>query len=572
MDQSETFAAVGLALAAGLFVTGHWIVPGLWTWLFAGGVAAGFGVFLWILYTRVDGRRVEINRTVFFVSAGAILSFVLVGVVLPPDTAAELTEVTQRFIASRLGWFYSLCMTFFVGFVAWLLLSRYGDIRLGKPGETPDYPYLSWFSMLFSAGIGIGLLFFGVAEPLYHFMSPPPAAGYEPETIRAAHEAVAITFFHWGLNGWALYVIVGLSLAYFGYRRDLPLTFRSTLYPMLGDRIYGPIGDLIEVVAVFGTMFGVATSLGLGVMHVNTGLEMFGWVESNATNQVVLIGLITFGATVSVVSGLDRGIRRLSEVNFGLGIVLLSVIFVLGPGLFLLRAYVQDLGFYLQNMPEMTLRTGAYAETAEGLRANVDWQKDWTVFYWGWWIAWCPFVGMFIARISRGRTIREFVIGVLGVPVLFITFWMSTFGNTAIYMEKYDAGIAKGVSLGEAPFFERFYVLLESLPMSTVTMAIATVSGVIYFVTSSDSASLVIDILTSDNDPNPPVWQRVFWAITEGAVAAVLVASGGEEARKSLQALQTGSIAAAIPFSVVAVCICYCIVVALRREAAGEEP
>jgi len=318
-------------------------------------------------------------------------------------------------------------------------------------------------------------------------------------------------------------------------------------------------------------MFGVATSLGLGVMHVNTGLEMFGWVESNATNQVILIALITLGATISVVSGLDRGIRRLSEVNFGLGLVLLVIIFAVGPGLFLLRAYVQDLGFYVQNLPEMTLRTGAYAETAEGLGANIDWQKNWTVFYWGWWIAWCPFVGMFIARISRGRTIREFVVGVLGVPVLFITFWMSTFGNTAIYMEKYDVGIGEGVALGDAPFFERFYVLLEALPMPTLTMGIATVSGVIYFITSSDSASLIIDILTSDSDPNPPVWQRVFWAVSEGAVAAVLVATGGEEARKSLQALQTGSIAAAIPFSVVVIAICYCLVQALRQEPLDEK-
>ncbi|MFB6375009.1 MAG: BCCT family transporter, partial [Bradymonadaceae bacterium] len=228
--------------------------------------------------------------------------------------------------------------------------------------------------------------------------------GADPASVEAAHRAIAITFFHWGIHGWALYVIIGLSLAYFGYRRDLPLTFRSTLYPILGDKIYGLPGDLIEVLAVFGTMFGVATSLGLGIIHVNTGLEMFGWMESSTTNQLILIAVITAAATVSVVSGLDRGIRRLSEINFALGVVLLATVFVLGPGMFLIRAYIQDLGYYLQHLPAMSLYTGAYAETAQGLSDKIAWQKGWTVFYWGWWISWCPFVGMFIARISRGRT------------------------------------------------------------------------------------------------------------------------------------------------------------------------
>lgn len=558
----------GVAIVLALFGVGTWGMAAYSGWFYTAGVVGAFAMLLEYVYAEVDDSRVQINKTVFFLSAGLILSVVAVGVVLSPSAAERVTGAVQGFIATRLGWFYALCMTFFSGFVLWLLFSRYGDIRLGKPGEEPEYHYLSWISMLFSAGIGIGLLFFGVAEPLEHFVNPPPSSGIEPESVEAAHNAIATTFFHWGLHGWSLYVIVGLSLAYFGYRRDLPLTFRSTLYPILGDRIHGPMGDIIEVVAVFGTMFGVATSLGLGVMHVNEGLETFDWMSSGATNQVILIALITFGATLSVVSGLDRGIRRLSEINFALGVVLLATIFILGPGLFLVRAYIQDLGYYFQNLPAMSLTTGAYAETSSGIAENLNWQRDWTVFYWGWWIAWCPFVGMFIARISRGRTIREFIIGVLAVPFFFITFWMSTFGNTAIYLQKYDVGIAQGVQPGEALFFERFYALLEALPFAKVTMGIATISGIIYFITSSDSASLIIDILTSDNEPDPPTWQRVFWAIVEGAVAAVLIVAGGEQAEKSLRALQTGSIAAAVPFSVVALGICYCIVRGLRSDEA----
>jgi choline/glycine/proline betaine transport protein len=511
----------------------------------------------------------RINKAVFFSSAGLILLFVAFGSLFP-ETAGEWTGATQTWISTNIGWFYSLCMTFFVGFVVWVLFSRHADIRLGRPGEEPKYNYLTWISMLFSAGIGIGLLYFGVAEPLYHFTHPPQGIGAEPGSTGALHRSMAVTFFHWGFHGWALYVIVGLSLAYFGYRRDLPLTFRSTLYPILGDDIHGPIGDLIEVLAVFGTMFGVATSLGLGIIHVNTGLAMFGWMESSVFNQVLLIGLITVAATISVVSGLDRGIRRLSEINFALGAVLLGTVFMLGPGLYLLRAFIQDFGYYLQHFTEMSFYTGAHAETAKGLEDELAWQKGWTVFYWGWWISWSPFVGMFIARISRGRTIREFILGVMFVPVMFITFWMSTFGNTAIYLQKYDSGVAQGVDLvervtvdGTFEFFRAFYVTLEALPWSTATMAIATVSGIIYFITSSDSASLIIDILTSDNDPNPPVAQRVFWAVTEGAVAAVLIVTGGKDA---LNALQTASITAAVPFSLVTLAICYCLVQGLADD------
>ncbi len=497
----------------------------------------------------------KIDTNVFVTSATVILLFVGFGAFYEPTWGAM--EAVQTGIVTYFGWFYTLVMAGLLGFVLWLLVSDYGDITLGPDDGEPKYPYASWFSMLFSAGIGIGLLFFGVAEPLDHYQNPPDGASYSVpgETVEAARQAVALTFFHWGLHGWALYVVVGLSLAFFGHRRGLPLTFRSTLYPILGDDIHGPIGDVMEILAVFGTLFGVATSLGLGVLHVNAGLDHIGWLQQSTSNQLLLIGGITLAATISVVSGLDRGIRRLSELNFALGIGLLAFVFLAGPTLFLIRALIESFGYYTQHLVSLTFTTGAFAE-------DMAWQKTWTLFYWGWWIAWCPFVGMFIAQISRGRTIREFILGVLFVPSLFIFLWMGIFGNTGIYFQHFG-----DATLLEHPFFVVFYETLGQLPWTTATTTIATISGVIYFVTSSDSASLIIDLLTSKAAADPPVWQRVFWAVTEGAVAGTLLYVGGKEA---LQALRAASLTAALPFSVALLAISYCLVVGLRREKREE--
>lgn len=496
----------------------------------------------------------RVNRNVFVTSAALILLFVLAGALFtgPMNTA---TETVQAFIVTNLGWVYTLSMAFFLGFVIWMVFSGYGEIRLGKPGESPKYSYLTWFSMLFSAGIGIGLLFFGVAEPLYHFANPRFA---EAGTAAAARDAVSVTFFHWGLHGWALYVIVGMSLGYYSYRHDLPLTFRSTLYPLLGDDIDGVIGDLVEVLAVWGTLFGVATSLGLGVLHVNAGLEKISWMP--VVDPILLIAGITAAATISVVTGLDRGIRRLSEVNFGIGIILLLFVLVFGPTLFLIRAFVENLGHYLARLPNLTFVTGAFAE-------NMEWQQNWTLFYWGWWIAWCPFVGMFIARISRGRTIREFIVGVMGVPCLFIFLWMGIFGNLGIYLQMEGQAQLIPVLEQQDGFFQLFYLALEELPFAGFSIMLATVSGIIYFITSSDSASLIIDMLTSGGDPDPPTSQRIFWAVIEGTVAATLLYTGGKDA---LQALRAASLTAALPFCFVLLVICYGLLTALRRERRGD--
>ncbi|MFP4036400.1 MAG: BCCT family transporter [Desulfobacteraceae bacterium] len=503
----------------------------------------------------------KVNPYVFFISAVIIICFLFLGAVLT-EPVNHFFELLQDGIALNFGWFYILGVGFFLFFVVWLFVTPYGRIRLGKDHNRPEFSNLSWFAMLFSAGMGIGLLFYSVAEPVLHFAEPPVGTG---GTEAAARQALVITFFHWGLHAWAVYIVVGLSLAFFAYRYDLPLSIRSTLYPILGERIYGGAGNTVEILAVFGTLFGVATSLGLGVKQVNAGLDYLGFVSQSQTNQLLLIAVITAAATFSVVSGLDKGIRRLSTMNLFFGMVLLLFVLAAGPTVFLLGSLVQGIGRYLQELPGMTFQTNAY----EGM----EWKKQWTLFYWGWWISWSPFVGMFIARVSRGRTIRQFIGGVLLVPTLLTFLWMTVFGNTAIHMELFGSGgIAAAVSENMPT---ALFALLENLPFSGVTVVLATVVVATFFITSSDSGSLVIDILTSGGNPHPPVWQRIFWALTEGAVAAVLLVAGG------LMALQTAVITTALPFCVIMLLICYSLARGLRavpyrsyarQGAPAEEP
>jgi choline/glycine/proline betaine transport protein len=365
---------------------------------------------------------------------------------------------------------------------------------------------------------------------------------------------MVLTFFHWGLHAWAIYVIVGLALAYFAFRRGLPLTLRSALHPLIGERIHGPVGHAVDIFAVFGTMFGVATSLGLGVMQVNAGANyLFGW-PATISVQLALIAAITGLATLSVVLGLDRGIRRLSELNVVLAILLLGFVLIAGPTLFLLRAFVQNIGAYLSDIVPLTFRLYAYEPN--------PWLGEWTLFYWSWWIAWSPFVGMFIARISRGRTIRQFVSGVLLVPVLFTFLWMTVFGNTAIWQQTIGAVPLIDIVRDNLPV--ALFASLEGLPLATLTSAVATLLVVTFFVTSADSGALVIDIITSGSTTGSPVWQRIFWAVAAGTIAAVLLVSGG------LNALQTAAIASALPFAVFMIFICYGVLRALQLEGTSR--
>ena len=492
---------------------------------------------------------IQVNPPVFFVSAALILLFAAASALFPRRVGAAFSTV-QAAIVRDFGWFYILAVAAFLIFVIFLMMSRYGDVKLGPDDSEPEYSYLSWFAMLFSAGMGIGLLFFGVAEPIQHYAMPPVGDG---RTVESARESMVLTFFHWGLHAWAIYIVVGLALAYFAFRRGLPLTLRSSLFPLIGNKIHGPIGHAIDIFAVLGTMFGVATSLGFGVLQVNAGFGHLFGLPVTPQVQIILIVIITGMATLSAGTGLNKGVKRLSELNIILAIALLLFVLAVGSTVFLLGAYVQNIGAYLGAVVQRTFRMYAYEPN--------DWLGNWTLFYWGWWISWSPFVGMFIARISRGRTIREFVVGVLLVPVLFTFLWMTVFGNTAIALDL--GGVAPIVQTVADNLPVALFTVLEQLPFPLITSGIATLLVITFFVTSADSGALVIDMITSGAVPNPPIWQRIFWCCCAGLVAAVLLLAGG------LEALQTAALASALPFAVVMLFICYGLLRALQTESEG---
>ncbi|MGJ3351763.1 choline BCCT transporter BetT [Morganella sp. Je.2.23] len=478
--------------------------------------------------------RKTLNPPVFFISAVIILSVVAVAAIFP-DHSEIMLKALQSELFENASWFYILAVALILLTVAYLGLSRFGQIKLGPDHSQPQFSYISWFAMLFSAGMGIGLMFFGVAEPVMHYLNPP--AG-DPQTVQAAREAMGITFFHWGLHAWAIYAIVALILAFFSYRHGLPLTLRSALYPIIGERIYGPIGHAVDIFAVVGTVFGVATSLGFGVLQVNAGLShLFGLPVSPAM-QVTLIIVITGLATLSVVSGLDKGIRLLSELNLGLAGVLLLLVGILGPTVLLLKSFVQNTGAYLSDIVNKTFNLYAYEPQSS------EWLGGWTLLYWGWWLSWSPFVGMFIARISRGRTIREFVTGVLFVPAGFTLLWMTFFGNSAIFFIR-DKGAELLAQVVQQDVALALFEFLNYFPFSSVLSFIAMLMVIVFFVTSADSGAMVVDILASGGQTHTPVWQRIFWAFLMGAVAITLLLAGG------LTALQTMTIATALPFAVV---------------------
>lgn len=490
------------------------------------------------------GFRDHIAPGVFYPAAAVILAFVIFGAAFT-GAAGNAFDAIQSAIVAGLGWYYILIVAGFIVFSLVIGFSRYGTIRLGPPDSRPDFSRVTWFTMLFSAGMGIGLVFWGVAEPLAHFESPP--RGGQPETIASAQEAVHITYVHWGIHAWAIYVAVGLALAYAVHRRGRPLSIRWALEPLLGERVRGRLGDIIDITAVVGTLFGVATSLGLGALQINAGLDFLGVAGSSTAVQIVLIAIITAVATVSVVSGLRRGIKWLSQVNMVLAGVLLVFVLLAGPTIFIIEEFIGSLGYYLQNVLRTTFEADAFY--------GNEFQAAWTTFYWGWWISWAPFVGVFIARISRGRTIREFIIGVLLVPTILTFFWFSVMGGTALNRQLFGEGGLLGLSSEQALFR-----LLDGLPLTTLMVVIAVVLVTTFFVTSSDSASLVVDMLASGGDLNPPAVTRVFWAVMEGVVAMVLLITGG------LAALQTAAIATALPFSIVMVLMCLATIRVLRSD------
>ena len=502
---------------------------------------------------RKGGFNLEIHPTVFWGSAGSTVLFVVVSL-LNLDQMTLVFKDVLGFITGSAGWFLVLCVNIYLAVVLFLLFSRHGRVRLGGDDARPDYSYWGWLSMLFSAGMGIGLMFWSVAEPIYHYTSPPWG---EAQTAEAARLAMGITFFHWGFHAWGLYGLMALALAYFAYNRGLPLTVRSAFYPLLGERIHGWAGNIIDVLATLATLFGLATSLGLGAQQVNAGFAYLFGIPQSVTVQVILIAVITAMATVSVVLGVDKGIRRLSHVNVILAGLLLLFVFIAGPTRYLLDALVQNIGIYLQNLPRLSFWTEAYKQTG--------WQHGWTLFYWAWWIAWSPFVGIFIARVSRGRTVREFVSAILIVPTLATCVWLTVFGNAALHVELFGpGGMTEAVQTDVAV---ALFKLLEHYPLTSITVALAVCIVITFFVTSSDSASLVVDIITAGGHLNPPKIQRVFWASMEGAPAAVLLMGGG------LLALQTAVVATGLPFAVILLILSFSLVRGMwtDNKVAGSE-
>ena len=511
--------------------------------------------------TQIGPFGLDIHNPVFLVSGVCIIAFVFYTLALPEQAGAMFSwmfsAVTQGF-----DWFFLTAANIFVLFCLLLIVLPVGSVRLGGADATPDYTYVGWFAMLFAAGMGIGLMFYGVSEPMSHFASslggtaaeggartdwaPLGAAGGDEQA--AIRLAFAATIFHWGLHPWAIYAVVALALALFSYNKGLPLTIRSAFYPILGDRVWGWPGHVIDTLAVFATLFGLATSLGFGATQANAGLnELFG-VPVSSTTEVVLISAITAVALISVVRGLDGGVKILSEINMGLAALLLLFVLFAGPTVAILTGFVDYLAAYLQYLPALSNPVG---------REDTNFMQGWTSFYWAWWISWSPFVGMFIARVSRGRTVREFIICVLLIPSMVCVLWMSVFGGVAIMQVVQDGYMAAQ----DAPLELKLFKMLDGLPLVSITSFIGIVLVIVFFVTSSDSGSLVIDTITAGGKVDAPVPQRVFWCIFEGAVAIVLLLSAG-----GLQSLQSMVISTGLPFTVVLLIMCWAIWKGLQAE------
>ena len=488
----------------------------------------------------------NVNPNVFF-STVAIISIFLVVVVLAPNSFELITKNLNQWVTDSFSWFYVLSVAIFLILLIYIALSDMGKIKLGPDHSQPNYSNASWFALLFTAGMGIGLMFFGVAEPVMHYVSPPEGAG---ETIQAAQQSMRVTFFHWGFHAWAIYTVVGLALAYFAYRHNLPLKIRSALYPIIGEKIYGPIGDAVDTFATIGTVFGVATTLGFGVTQINSGLNYLFGIQQTASTQVILIIVVSTMASMSVFLGLDKGIKRLSELNLILVLTLLLFVFFASSSIYLLQTTIQNAGQYVSNLFAMTFNLYAYQPNG--------WIGGWTIMYWAWWISWSPFVGMFIARVSKGRSIREFIVGVLLIPTGFTLIWMGFMGNAALYSILHEANHSLVVAV-QRDSSVALFAFLQSLPFSSVMSLLATCLVMLFFVTSADSGALVTDYLTAKSE-NSPIWQRLFWTVLMAVLAIVLLLVGG------LGALQSATMMSALPVTFIMLLICWGLVKALRLD------
>ena len=489
----------------------------------------------------------DVHNPVFAVASLTIVGFVI-GVLAFRDTAGAAFDALHAWLTSTFDWVFLGAGNLFILFCLLLVVTPLGRIRLGGPDARPDYSVWSWFAMLFAAGIGIGLMFFGVAEPIHHFRNPP--LGIDAADTAAAHRlAFASAIFHWGLHPWAMYAVVALALAFATYNLGLPLTLRSAFYPVLGKAVWGRFGHLIDVLAVFAALFGLATSLGLGAEQTAAGLAHLFGVPATNTTKVLIIAFVTFIAIASVVAGMDKGVKRLSQANLLLALLLLAFVLAVGPTPDLLAGFVASLGHYLAAIGPLSNWVG---------RDDLDFMHGWTTFFWAWWLSWSPFVGMFVARVSRGRTVRQLVGCMLVVPTLVSALWMNVFGATALsgYLDGGNTAVVEAVQAQQPEL--ALFRMLEALPLAGVTSIIGIVLVIIFFVTSSDSGSLVIDTITAGGKLDAPVTQRVFWCAFEGIVAITLLVSGG------LVALQTASLVTGFPFALVLLGMCYSIWKGLR--------
>jgi choline/glycine/proline betaine transport protein len=499
--------------------------------------------------------RTRINPIVFYGSSACILAIAL-WAIISPEGASGVLGVVVGWISEWFGWFYILIATMFLAFVIFLALSRYGKIKLGPEHSTPDFSTFSWAAMLFAAGIGTDVMFFAVAEPVTQYLAPPTGQG---ETLQAARDATVWTLFHYGITGWGMYALMGIALAYFAYRMNLPLSIRSALYPLFGNRIYGALGHSVDLAAVLGTIFGIATSLGIGVVFLNFGLNSLFGIPEGLPAQIGLVVIAVAVATISAVTGVDKGIRRLSELNVWLTLGLAGFILITGQTIFLLNAFVLNVGDYVSNFAGLTLQTFAFDRP-------TAWLNGWTLFFWAWWIAWASFVGLFLARISRGRTIRQFVAGTLIIPFLYIMMWVSIFGNSAI-----DLVRSGNEQFGQAAMNQPeqgFYTLLQQYPAFPIIASVATFCGLLFYITSADSGALVMGNLTSyrrspRDDASNPV--RIFWAVATGLLTLAVLIVGG------ITALQNATIVMGLPFGFVMVLLMFGLYKALRVEAIRED-
>ncbi len=512
---------------------------------------------------KVGPFGLDIHNPVFVVSGLTIVAFVVLTLAFQNDVE-PLFQGLRDWLTSSLAWFFLSAANVFVVLCLALIVTPLGSVRLGGSEATPDYSYIGWFAMLFAAGMGIGLMFYGVAEPISHFSSalggtageagartdwaPLGAAGGDP--LAAERLGMAATIFHWGLHPWAIYAIVALALALFSYNKGLPLTIRSMFYPIFGERVWGWTGHLIDILAVLATLFGLATSLGFGAEQASAGLGFLFGLPTTDASKVVLILAITGVALLSVVAGLDAGVKRLSEINMTLAALLLLFVVIVGPTMLILSGFVSNLVSYVEHLPALS---NPFA------REDANFSQGWTAFYWAWWISWSPFVGMFIARVSRGRTVREFIVCVLLIPSVVSVFWMTAFGGTAI-----SQILTEGhTTVQDAALELKLFEMLALLPLTEITSFIGIVLVIVFFVTSSDSGSLVIDTITAGGKVNAPVAQRVFWAIFEGLVAIALLLGGG------LTALQAMAVSTGFPFTIILLLGCYAIVRGLMSEPRG---